>query len=152
VKPAFRDALKYRPCLIPADGFYEWQCGAGGRKQPLYFKVGDGGVFAFAGLWDSWQSPQGHAVETCTILTTTPNELLADVHDRMPVILAPEHYGRWLNPSMQDAASAVGLLKPCDSNLMRRYPVSTRVNLVANDDPACSYPVALPATTAGLFD
>lgn len=90
-------------------------------------------------------------METCTILTTTPSELLADVHDRMPVILAPEHYDRWLDPSMRDVASVVGLLKPFDSNLMRRYPVSTRVNLVANDDPECSAPVDLPAATASLF-
>ena len=84
--------------------------------------------------------PSRRAVESCTILTTTPNLLLADVHDRMPVILAPANYGRWLDPSMQDVAIAVGLLRPFDPKLMRRYPVSTRVNLVANDDPECSAP------------
>jgi putative SOS response-associated peptidase YedK len=150
-KPSFREPLRKQRCLIPANGFYEW-VRAPKRKQPFCFEVGDGGIFAFAGLWDRWRGPDGQAVETCTILTTTPNALLADVHDRMPVILAPEHHGRWLDPSMQDVASAVGLLKPFDSKLMKRYPVSTRVNLVANDDPECSTPVELPAATATLFD
>ncbi len=91
-------------------------------------------------------------MESCTILTTTPNQLLADVHDRMPVVLPSEHYDYWLDPTMQDVARAVSLLKPFDSKLMKRYPVSTRVNLVANDDPECSAPVDLPAATATLFD
>jgi putative SOS response-associated peptidase YedK len=150
-KPSFREPLQRRRCLIPADGFYEWQR-AGKAKQPFCFEVGNGEIFAFAGLWDRWRGQDGQVVETCTILTTTPNKLLADVHDRMPVILAPNHYDRWLDPSMQDAASAVGLLTPFDSNLMRRYPVSTRVNLVTNDGPECSAPVELPAATATLFD
>ncbi len=150
-KPSFREPLRRSRCLIPADGFYEWKR-EGKRKQPFCFEVDGGAVFAFAGLWDRWRDPDGHAVETCTILTTTPNELLADVHDRMPVILAPGHYGPWLDPSMQDVAIAVSLLKPFDSCLMKRFAVSTRVNLVANDDAECSAPVALPAATATLFD
>jgi putative SOS response-associated peptidase YedK len=150
-KPSFREPLEKRRCLVPADGFYEWQR-RGKGKQPYCFEVGDGGIFAFAGLWDRWRGQAGQAVESCTILTTMPNELLADVHRRMPVILAPAHYGPWLDPSMQDVAVAVGLLGPFDSKLMRRYPVSARVNLVANDDPECSTPVALPAATATLFD
>ena len=109
----------------------------GRRKQPFCFEVDGGAVFAFAGLWDRWRGPDGHAVETCTILTTTPNELLADVHDRMPVILAPERQSPSARiPSMQEAAIAVGLLRPFDSKPTgRRYPVSTRVDLVAHDDP-----------------
>lgn len=150
-KPSFREPLRKQRCLIPADAFYEWQR-TPKRKQPFCFEVGDGGIFAFAGLWGRWRGPDGHAVETFTILTTTPNELLADVHDRMPVILAPEHYHRWLDPSMRDVASAASLLKPFDSKLMKRYPVSTRVNLVANDDPECSAPVDLPTANATLFD
>jgi putative SOS response-associated peptidase YedK len=149
-KPSFREPLRKQRCLIPADGFYEWQRRVKGR-QPFCFEVGDGGIFAFAGLWDRWRGPDGHAVETCTILTTTPNALLSDVHGRMPVILAPRHYDRWLDPTMQHVASAVGLLQPFDSKLMKRYPVSARVNLVANDDPECCAPVDLPAT-ATLFD
>jgi putative SOS response-associated peptidase YedK len=136
-RPSFREPFQKRRCLIPADGFYEWQRGPRG-KQPFCFEVGEGRIFAFAGLWDLWRGPDGDVIESCTILTTTPNELLADVHDRMPVILAPENYGGWLNPSMRDVARAVDLLKPFDSCLMKRYPVSTRVNQVANDDPECS--------------
>jgi putative SOS response-associated peptidase YedK len=133
------------------DGFYEWQRAAR-AKQPICFEVGDGEVFAFAGLWDRWRGADGKEIETCTILTTTPNKLAATVHDRMPVILSPEHYDRWLDPGMQDVATAVSLLQPFDANLMRRYPVSTRVNAVANDDPGCSAPVDLPAAPATLFD
>lgn len=150
-KPSFREPLQKRRCLIPADGFYEWQRRAG-RKQPFCFEVGDGGIFAFAGLWDRWRGKDGTVVETCTILTTTPNELLADVHDRMPVILPEDQYDRWLDPRMQDATSAVKLFKAFDSNLMKRYAVSTRVNSVANDGAECSVPVDLPAEPATLFD
>ena len=150
-KPSFRESLQKRRCLVPADGFYEWQRGAGG-KQPFCFEVGEAEIFAFAGLWDSWRRPDGQTIETCTILTTTPNDLLADVHDRMPVILAPEHRDRWLDPSLRDAAKAAALLQPFASNLMRRYPVSTRVNGVANEGPECSTPVDLPVAPATLFD
>jgi putative SOS response-associated peptidase YedK len=150
-KPSFREPLRKQRCLVPADGFYEWQRAAK-VKQPFCFEVWDGGLFAFAGLWDRWQGPDGRGVETFTILTTTPNELLAAVHDRMPVILAPEHYDRWLGPSMQNAATAVCLLRPFDSNLMRRYPVSTRVNLVANDDPECSALIEIQPEPPTLFD
>jgi len=94
-KPSFRDPLRKQRCLVLADGFYEWQR-SGKWKQPFCFEVGDGEIFAFAGLWDSWLGTDGHAVQTCTILTTTPNALLADVHDRMPVILSVECYDRWL--------------------------------------------------------
>lgn len=150
-KPSFREPLQRTRCLIPADGFYEWKRVVK-TKQPFCFEVGDGAIFAFAGLWDRWRGPDGQSVESCTILTTTPNELLADVHDRMPVILAPEQRDHWLDLSLQDAAAAISLLKPFDSDLMRRYAVSTRLNLVANDDPDCSAPVDLPAATATLFD
>ncbi len=149
-KPSFRDPLRNQRCLIPGDGFYEWQRGAK-MKQPFCFEVGDGALFAFAGLWDRWEGPDGLLVETCTILTTTPNELLADVHNRMPAILPPEHYGLWLDPTMQDLNRVVGLLKPYGVGQMRKFPVSTRVNLVSNDGPECSAPVELPATTGSLF-
>jgi putative SOS response-associated peptidase YedK len=114
-KPSFRDPVRKQRCIIPADGFYEWQRTAR-VKQPFCFEVGDGEIYAFAGLWDSWRSPDGKGIETCTILTTTANELLAGVHDRMPVILAAEDYERWLDPSMHDAATAVGLLRPFDAS------------------------------------
>jgi putative SOS response-associated peptidase YedK len=150
-KPSFRESLLRRRCLVPADGFYEWQR-SGGGKQPFCFEVGEAEIFTFAGLWNSWRGPDGQAIESCTILTTTPNDLLADVHDRMPVILGPEHRDRWLDPSLQDAPGVVAMLKPFASNLMRRYPVSKRVNGVANEGPECSAPVDLPVAPATLFD
>jgi putative SOS response-associated peptidase YedK len=149
-KPSFRDPLRKQRCLVPGDGFYEWKRAAK-AKQPFFFEVGDGAVFALAGLWDRWQGPDGRVLETCTILTTTPNDLLADVHNRMPVILAPEHNELWLDPGMQDVKRAASLLKPYDANLMRKFPVSTRVNVVTNDGPECSAPVDLPATPGSLF-
>jgi putative SOS response-associated peptidase YedK len=138
-KPAFRDAMKYRRCLIPADCFYEWAKTAKG-KQPYCFEVNEGELFAFAGLWDRWRNPSGNTVETCTILTTAPNALTAPVHDRMPVILDPDNYDLWLDPGMKNVAAASELLKPFDARLMRCYPVSTRINHVANDDEECSAP------------
>jgi putative SOS response-associated peptidase YedK len=149
-KPSFREALRKQRCLVPADAFYEWRRSAK-ETQPFCFEVGVGAIFAFAGPWDSWRSHDGQAIETFTILTTTPNDLLADVHDRMPVIVAPAHYDLWLDPGMRDVERAVGMLKPYDSALMRGYPVSKRVNLVTNDGPECSAPVDLPAQTRSLF-
>ena len=149
-KPAFRDALKSRRCLIPADGFYEWQR-VGKIKQPYCFEVGNAEMFAFAGIWDRWKDPSGNWVRTCSILTTTPNAVTSAVHDRMPVILDPDSYDLWLDPGMQDASTVSDMLKPCDAQLMRCYPISTRINHVANDDEACSTPVELAQTQARLF-
>jgi putative SOS response-associated peptidase YedK len=114
----------------------------GKSKQPYCFEVGDGEVFAFAGLWDRWTDPRGEVVEGCTILTTSPNVLLADIHDRMPAILRPDDYDLWLNPTAQNTESALRLLSPY-TGPMRRYPVSTRVNQVQNDDADCTKPVEL---------
>ena len=136
-KPAFRDALKSRRCLIPADGFYEW-LRAGKTKQPFHFGLDDDSLFAFAGLWERWKDPTGNTVETCTILTTRPNSLLADVHDRMPVILEPDNYDQWLDPGVKDDTTVMEMLHPYDAHQMKRYPVSTRVNLVKNDDSDCA--------------
>jgi putative SOS response-associated peptidase YedK len=149
-KPAFRGALKFRRCLIPADGFYEW-LRTGKSKQPYCFEVNDGQLFAFAGLWDRWKDPSGNWMKTCSILTTTPNAVTAAVHDRMPVILDPDSYDLWLDPGMQNVAAASELLKPCDARLMRCYPVSTRINRVANDDEECSRPVELAQIQPHLF-
>jgi putative SOS response-associated peptidase YedK len=136
-KPAYRDSFKNRRCLIPADGFYEWKR-AGKVKQPYHFGMADDSIFAFAGIWDRWKNPQGEVIETCSILTTAPNAFLADVHDRMPVILPLEHYDLWLDPGFQGTDDLKGLLRPYEPSLMKRYPVSTRVNLVRNDDPDCA--------------
>ena len=149
-KPAFRDALKSRRCLIPADGFYEWQR-VGKTKQPYCFEVGNAQMFAFAGIWDRWKDPSGNWVKTCSILTTTSNAVTSAVHDRMPVILDPDSYDLWLDPGAQDASWASELLKPYDAQLMRCYPINTRINHVANDDEECSAPVELPKAEARLF-
>jgi len=144
-KPAFRDALKSRRCLIPADGFYEWKRD-GKSKQPYCFEVNKGELFAFAGLWDRWKDPTGQWIKTCSILTTTPNAVTAPVHDRMPVILDPDGYELWLDPGMTNLAAASDLLKPFDARLMRSFPVSSRINSVANDDEECAAPVeSVPA-------
>lgn len=141
-KPAFRDALKLRRCLIPADGFYEWQRISKG-KQPFCFEVGDGELFAFAGLWDRRKSANGELVESCSILTTTPNSVTIDVHNRMPVILPKNDYDSWLDPGTRTLAAIGELLKTFDGSRMRRYPVSPRVNAVQNDDEDCAVPVQL---------
>jgi putative SOS response-associated peptidase YedK len=149
-KPAFRDPLKLRRCLIPADGFYEWKR-TGLAKQPFCFEVNDGELFAFAGLWDAWKDSNGNWVKTCSILTTIPNAVTSTVHDRMPVILDRGSYDLWLDPGTTDVQVISEMLKPYDARLMRCYPVSTRVNHVANDDEECSRPVALAETQHRFF-
>jgi putative SOS response-associated peptidase YedK len=150
-KPAFKELLQRRRCLIPADGFYEWQK-TGKTKQPYCFEMMQGEPFVFAGLWDSWRTPDGATLETCTILTTTPNQLVADIHDRMPVILPPASYDLWLDPGFRDLAATREMLKPYDAGQMRRYPVSPRVNNVSNDDPRCSQSIEVSRPIqAGLF-
>ena len=108
-------------------------------------------MFAFAGIWDAWKDRSGHAIETCSILTTTPNAVTSAVHDRMSVILDPNTYDLWLDPGMRDVAAASEMLKPCDARLMRCYPISSRINHVANDDEECSAPVELAQIQSGLF-
>jgi len=149
-KPAFRDALKSRRCLIPADAFYEW-ARAGKTKQPYCFEVNEGELFAFAGIWNRWKDPTGQWVKSCSILTTTPNAVTSAVHDRMPVILDPDAYDLWLDPGMKDVSAASELLKPFDARLMRSYPVSSRINRVVNDDLECSAPVELAEAQRRLF-
>ncbi|MCA9875835.1 MAG: SOS response-associated peptidase [Ardenticatenaceae bacterium] len=139
-KPAFRSAFKRRRCLIPADGFYEWQKQNGG-KQPLYIRLRDERPFALAGLWEIWQSPGGDELETCTILTTTPNELMEPIHNRMPVLLHPDDYDEWLHPGASPQ-TALHLLRPYPAEEMEAYPVSPHVNSPTNDDPACIAPIA----------
>lgn len=134
---SFRDPFRSQRCLIPADGFYEWKK-EGKTKQPYCFEVGDGELFAFAGLWDRWTGPQGEFIESCTILTTTPNSLLANFHDRMPVILGPDNHDLWLDPAFRNTTSVSEMLRPFESTMMRSYPVSTRVNQVQNDDVDCA--------------
>jgi putative SOS response-associated peptidase YedK len=139
-KPAFRESLSKRRCLIPADGFFEWRKN-GKVKTPFCFTMADDSIFAFAGIWDSWRNPEGQTIKTCSIITTTPNALLADIHDRMPAILPTDAYDLWLDPGFQKPDAICDLLRPFEPTLMRRYEVSSRVNLVKNDDAGCAEPV-----------
>jgi putative SOS response-associated peptidase YedK len=135
-RPAFKESLERRRCLIPADGFYEWKR-SGREKQPFHFGMKDDSLFAFAGIWDRWQSPDGTIVQSCAILTTTPNELLCDVHNRMPVILGAENYQEWLRAPLSDCGSLRHLLIPFEAAMMKRFPVGSCVNDVQNDTPEC---------------
>jgi putative SOS response-associated peptidase YedK len=145
--PSFREPFKSQRCLVPADGFYEWQRD-GKTKQPYCFEVNDGELFAFAGLWDEWKNAQGELIESCTILTTMSNSLLADIHDRMPVILRQDDYELWLDPAFRDTPSLSEMLRPFDARLMSRHPVSTRVNQIQNDDAECAKPLELGESPA----
>jgi putative SOS response-associated peptidase YedK len=147
-KPSFREVLRKRRCLIPADGFYEWKKN-GKTRTPFCFTMHDDSLFAFAGIWDSWKNPEGQLVETCSIITTTPNALMQGIHDRMPVILPYCLHALWLDPEYQNT-DICDMLKPYEPTLMRRYEVSKRVNLVKNDDAACAEPV-VRETAAGFF-
>jgi putative SOS response-associated peptidase YedK len=130
-KPSFRTALKRHRCLLPADGFYEWMQTTSGAKQPIHIGMKDGTPFAFAGLFERWLSPAGEVLDTCTIITTQSNALLAPLHDRMPVIVAPVAFDRWLDVANEDTAE---LFAPYPAEAMMYYPVSPRVNSVRNDD------------------
>jgi putative SOS response-associated peptidase YedK len=139
-KPAFRAALKKRRCLIPADGFYEWQK-RGNFKQPVRIVLKSREPFGFAGLWERWESADGEEVLSCTIITTEANDLLKPVHDRMPVILPPESESVWLDPAIQDADKLLPLLRSYPGERMDFYPVSRAVNSPANDTPECIVPI-----------
>jgi len=123
----------------------------GRSKQPIHIGMQDDSLFAFAGIWDRWKDASGNVVETCSILTTTPNSMLADVHDRMPVILEPESYELWLDPGFKDLDTLTGMLKPFDPAQMKCYPVSSSVNSPANDDPACAAEVERPQGEAATL-
>jgi len=143
-KPSFRAAFRRRRCLVPADGFYEWQK-AGKGKQPFYITLRDGDPFAIAGLWEYWEGADGSALESCTLLTTEPNEKLAEIHNRMPVILHAEDYDEWLGdgtevrPSEQSAL--FHLLRAYEADAMVTTPVSPYVNNARNEGPQCIEPV-----------
>ncbi len=135
--PFFRAAFKARRCIIPASGFYEWQK-TGTRKQPYLIEAEDESPLSFAGLWERWDhGPE--PLETFTIITTTPNELLAPIHDRMPVILDPADFDAWLTPGPSPIAQAI--LRPYPAERLRAFPISTRVNSTKNDDPAIIEPI-----------
>lgn len=139
-KPAFRDAFRRQRCLVPGDGFFEWKR-LGKRKQPHYIRMRDGQPFAFAGLWSRWQGREGEQIDSYTILTTEPNDLVRPIHDRMPVILARRDYEVWLDPKIQDAEKLRPLLRPSPSDDLIADPVDTLVNSPASDDPRCIKPL-----------
>ncbi len=139
-KPAFRAAMKYRRCLIPADGFYEWKA-TGGPKQPYFVRLKSGAPMAFAGLWETWMGPNGEEMETAAIVTTDANRMLSDIHKRMPVIVPPEAFDLWLDCAHVDAQTAAALIAPTPDDALEAYPVSTAVNRIANDNPQLLEPV-----------
>lgn len=139
-KPSFRSSFKRQRCLVLADGFYEWKKVDGG-KQPWYVHLRGGTAFAFAGLWARWRDPEsGESVDSCTLVTTTPNALAAEIHDRMPVILPRQHHDLWLDPAVSDRPRLEALLLPYDPAAMEAWPVSLAVNRPANDTPQCIQP------------
>jgi putative SOS response-associated peptidase YedK len=139
-KPSFRAAMKRRRCLIPADGFYEWQK-RGKTKQPYFIRARNRAPFAFAGHWETWADRDGGEIETAAIVTCAANKTLAPVHERMPVIVPPEHYDAWLDSDKNEAKQAAALIGPAPEDFLEAYEISTRVNSVKNDraenlDPA----------------
>jgi putative SOS response-associated peptidase YedK len=167
-RPAFRNALSRRRCLIPADGFYEW-IQEGKLRQPYYIRRRDGGIFAFAGLWDEWRGadttdldgPSGsHAtsgeagppLRSCVIVTVPANPLLTTIHSRMPALLLPDQESAWIDPASTSAADLLPLLRPCPESLLEMYPVARRVNSPAVDEPGCIEPLPPdPQATLSLF-
>jgi putative SOS response-associated peptidase YedK len=143
-KAAFREAFNARRCIIPADGFYEWQTIPGTKtKQPYCIAMKDRGLFGFAGLWERWKDrASGEVVRSFSIITTTPNEVCSPIHDRMPVILDPESYARWLGEEPTEPVRLLGMLKPFPAERMEAFPVGPRVGNVKNDDPALIEPLA----------
>ena len=141
-KPAFRSAMRYRRCLIPADGFYEWQSLGSGPKRPHYIHRGDGEPFAFAGLWEVWSGPNGEELESAAIVTTDANRTLKPLHHRMPVILPPDTFEMWLDTRNVDAETASALLVPASDSLLEAHPVSLAVNKHANDDASLISPLS----------
>jgi putative SOS response-associated peptidase YedK len=134
----YRDAARHRRCLVVVDGFYEW-IRKGDSKKPFYIRRADGRPFALAGVFDRWRDPDGAPpLDSCSVITTPSNELVRPIHDRMPAILAREDYDRWLDPGVTDRTELANLLRPFAAAPLLVYPVSTRVNSVRNDDPACA--------------
>jgi len=142
-KRAFSDALRSRRCIVPADGFYEWS-GSGAERRPYLFRRPDRRMIGIAGLYERWVGEGGEVVDSCTLVTTRANDLLARFHDRMPVILAPSDYGAWLDRGLRDPEAVTPLLGPCPPDWLEPSPVSTRINDPRHDDPQCL--VAEPVT------
>lgn len=134
-KPSYRNAFKKRRCLVIADSFYEWKRHDDKSKTPIRIKLKSNEIFGMAGLWESWKSPDGKTIYSCSVITTTPNEIVKDIHDRMPVILKPTDEKTWLDTSIDDTSYLKGLLKPLPEDLMEAYEVSSLVNSPKNNSP-----------------
>lgn len=141
-RPAFRHAVRHQRCIVLASGFYEWREEEGGKKSPLYVSLKDHSLMCLAGLWGYWQPPEGEAVESCTILTTSSNKLIAPLHDRMPVILLPQDYALWLDRETTNPDKLKSLYLPFPSDLMEMWPVSPLVNSPKNDTSELIVPAA----------
>jgi putative SOS response-associated peptidase YedK len=141
-KPAFRNAMKRRRCLFPADGFYEWKRD-GNRKQPYFVRLKSGQPMAFAGVWETWSGPNGEELETAAIVTTAASRSIAHIHDRMPVVVAPEAFDFWLDPNV-DAQTAAAVIAPAPDAALEAYEVSSAVNRTANDSPELLQPLREP--------
>ncbi len=139
-KPSFRDAVRRRRCLIIADGFYEWRQTPQGKKIPVYVRLKSKEPFGFAGLWETWQSPDGQTLKTCTIITTEPNELIKPIHNRMPVIVPRDLEELWLDPSPKARAELERVLRPYHAEELELFDVSSAVNSPTNDGPECVQP------------
>lgn len=146
-KPSFRAALATQRCLVIADGFYEWKRSERG-KIPHFIRLRSGAPFAFAGLWDVWRGRGGEVLPSCVIVTVPPNDLVAQIHDRMPAILSKEDYSSWISPALAEPRELLRMLRAPPGEALEAWPVSTRVNAVVNDDRACIEPVASPAGRA----
>ena len=148
-RPAFREALERKRCVIPADGFYEWRRD-GKQRRAFYVHARDGAPLAFAGLWDVWRPRDGgEPIASCTIVTTDPNELLSSIHDRMPVVLPPAAYDAWLDPHPRPAAELASLLVPYPAGALDAYEVSSWVNTPDHEGPECIAPLADPGPSSG---
>jgi putative SOS response-associated peptidase YedK len=143
-KPAFRAAMRYRRCLFPASGFYEWRRGPGKTKQPFWVRPRDGRVIAFAGLWETWSDRDGGEIDTAVILTTDANEMIAPIHDRMPVVIASDDFDRWLDARQYPPDAVADLLRPPPADLFEAVAVGPAVNSAENDNPS----LQAPATAA----
>ena len=147
-KPAFRAAMRHRRALVPASGFYEWRKTPDGGKQPYWIRPRDGAPVAFAGLWETWASADGSEIDTGAILTVPANRTLAPIHDRMPAVVHPSEFERWLDTVATDARAATAMLRPAAEDFFEAVPVSTRVNAVRNDDEGLQVPLSEPLATA----
>ena len=134
-KSSFRASFARRRCLLPADGFYEWERRPDGSRQAWFIRRADGAPLAMAGVWDAWRGVDGELVRSCAVVTTTANSLMAPIHDRMPVLVGAPDWERWLDPANGDIDALATLLRPADARLLERYAVTARVNNVGNNGP-----------------